>query len=136
MSYKLTDTAIADGWVLFKDKFPTDKDLQRGKFINVMYGDGSMGVEEVNLKTRVIVSLSKESIIAWKTPRPLEYVKEEAYTAIPYGIDGLHAVRRNSDGFIRAWDIPGEHYAQRIAEEYNRASRNSKNTGSPHERQV
>lgn len=136
MGYKLADTAIADGWVLFKDKFPTDKDLQRGKFINVMYGDGSMGVEEVNLKTRVIVSLSKESIIAWKSPIPLQYVKEEAYTAIPYGIDGLHAVRRNSDGFIRAWDIPGEHYAKRIADEYNRAAQTTGYTGGPYERQV
>lgn len=136
MAYKLTETAIADGWVLFKDKFPTDKDLQRGKFVNVLYGDGSMGVEEVQIKTGIIVSLSKEAIIAWKTPRPLEYVKEEAYTAIPYGIDGLHAVRRNSDGFIRAWDIPGEHHAMRIADEYNKADRESKRSGVPHERQV
>lgn len=133
MSYKLTETAIADGWVLFKDKFPTDKDLQRGKFINVMYGDGSMGVEEVNLKTRIIVSLSKESIIAWKTPKPLQYVKEEAYTAIEYGGDGLWAVKRNADGFIRAWDIAGEHHAKRIAEEYNLAK---KQRGQAHERQV
>ena len=133
MGYKLTDTAIADGWVLFKDRFPTDKDLQRGKFINVMYGDGSMGVEEINLKTRVIASLSKESIVAWKTPSPLQYVKEEAYTAIPYGLDGLHAVRRNSDGFIRAYDIPGEHHAQKIAEEYNTAYKRRKEA---HERQV
>ena len=133
MGYKLTETAIADGWVLFKDKFPEEVDLQRGKFVNVMYGDGSMGVEEVNLKTRIIVSLSKESIIAWKTPKPLEYVKDEAYTAIEYGGGGLWAVKRNSDGFIRAWDIPGEHHAKRIAEEYNLAK---KQRGQAHERQV
>lgn len=135
MGYKLTDTAIADGWVLFKDRFPTAKELVRGKFVNVMFGDGSMASEEVDPKTKEIVSapFSTDSIVAWKTPSPLQYVKEEAYTAIPYGLDGLHAVRRNSDGFIRAYDIPGEHHAQKIAEEYNTAYKRRKEA---HERQV
>lgn len=132
MSYKLTETAIADGWVLFTDRFPTSSDVQRGKFVNVMYGDGTVGVEEVNLKTRMIASLSMQNLVAWQTPKPVQYAKDVPYSAIPYGIDGLHAVRRNSDGFIRAWDIPGEHAAIKIAEEYNRAARKRQ----PHDREV
>jgi hypothetical protein len=134
MGYKLTETAIADGWVLFKDRFPAHSDLVRGKFVNVMFGDGSMASEEVDPKTKEIVSapFSMETIVAWQTPKPLRFVKEEAYTAIEYGGDGLWAVKRNADGFIRAWDIPSEHHAKRIAEEYNLA----KKQRSAHERQV
>lgn len=135
--YKLTDTAIADGWVLFKDRFPTRQETHRGKFVNVMFGDGSMASEEVDTKTNEIVSapFSMESIVAWQTPKPLQYVKDEAFTAIEYGGDGLWAVRRNKDGFMRAWDIAGEHHAKRIAQEYNYADR-LKKSGSAHERQV
>jgi hypothetical protein len=133
MSYKLTETQIADGWVLFKDRFPTGHEVQRGRYVNVLYGDGTLGVEEVNLKTKVIVSLSMNNLVAWQTPRPVKYDKQEAYTAIEYGGDGLWAVKRNADGFIRAWDIPGEHHAKRIAEEYNLAKKERREA---HERQV
>lgn len=133
MGYKLTDAQIADGWVLFRERFPQAHEVQRGEFVNVLYGDGTMGVEKVNLKARVIASQNLTGMVAWQTPRPLQYVKEEAYTAIEYGGDGLWAVRRNADGFMRAWDIPGEHHAKRIAEEYNLAK---KQRGQSHERQV
>lgn len=138
MSYKLTPSQITDGWVLFKDRFPELSELHRGKFINVMYGDGSVSTEQVNSarKSVQIPDVSQDVLIAWQTPKPLAYVTNEAYTAIPYGVDGLHAVKRNSDGFIRAWDIPGEHYARRIADEYNRAHRLLQSAKVPHERQV
>lgn len=134
MAYKLTETQIADGWVLFTDRFPKFQEVQRGKFVNVMFGDGSMASEEVNIKTKEIVSapFSTESIIAWQTPRPLFCYQEEAYTAVEHG-SGMWGVRRNADGFIRAWDIPGEHYAKRIAEEYNLAK---KQRAGAYERQV
>lgn len=146
MGYKLTDAQIADGWVLFKDRFPSKGDLVRGKFVNVMFGDGSMASEEVDPKTKEVVSapFSTESIVAWQTPRPLQYAKEEAYTAIEIGGYGLWAVRRNADGLLRAWDIPGEHHAKRIVEEYNNANRQGSysytrglsKSGNAHERQV
>lgn len=138
MRYKLSETQIADGWVLFTDKFPVRSDLQRGKYVNVMYGDGSVGIEEVNVSQKMIVGvgLSDAALIAWQKPRPLAFDLDEMYTAIPYGADGLHAVKRNTDGFIRAWDIPGEHYAKRIAEEYNQAYKINKSKLVPHEREV
>ena len=133
MRYKLLDTQVKDGWVLFIDRFPTFKDTQRGRWVNVMYADGSVSTEMVNLKTKEVGgSDTYSTIIAWQTPKPMQAVIEEAYSAIPYGQDGLHAVRRNSDGFIRAWDIPGEHTAEKIAHEYNLAAKKRE----PHERQV
>lgn len=133
MKYKLTETQINDGWVLFTDRFPTFRETQRARWVNVMYADGSVSTEAVNPKTKEVGgSDSLSPLIAWQTPKALMPVREEAYSAIPYGQDGLHAVRRNSDGFIRAWDIPGEHAAQMIAEEYNKAARKRE----PHERQV
>jgi prepilin-type processing-associated H-X9-DG protein len=133
VKYKLTDTQISDGWVLFTDRFPTFRETQRARWVNVMYADGSVSTEAVNPKTKEVGgSDSLETLIAWQTPKPLKFAHEDAYSAIPYGIDGLHAVRRNSDGFIRAWDIPGEHTAQKIAEEYNKAVKKRE----PHERQI
>ncbi len=133
MRYKLSETQIKDGWILFTDRFPTFRDTQRGRWVNVMYGDGSVSTEAVNLKTKEVGgSDSLVTLIAWQTPKPLQAVPDEAYSAIPYGQDGLHAVRRNSDGFIRAWDIPGEHAAEKIAQEYNLAVKKRE----PYERQV